>query len=412
MFERQLTICLRRNRCEVYCDNANFKKDSTASAFHLECVGNSLLKGAARSDSRLLGPGCFCVKRLRMVCMRNFARVFCLLLSLQVLVAGQSGRRVISSTDTSSGGSEASADDVVRVRTEEIVLPISVRAADGTPVPGLVPENFFIYDNGVRQEITSFNRRRLPANIVLLLDASGSVFSQMRFIREAAKKFMEGLLPEDKVCVMQFADQVELLQDWTAATESQSLEKSLEWRYHPGESTAFYDAVYLAAQDRLSKVEGRRIVILLTDGIDTAKRQRASLADAFNAVRRVGASVYVVSLTASLREMIKSKTGGHWARIFSGYDPKEVSRYLAVIDSAEKNLNDLAMHTGGRLFLPLKDAELKPAYQAIAEELRTQYIITYKPQPRATNGEYRRIRVLVSPGIYEVATREGYTGRG
>ena len=292
-------------------------------------------------------------------------------------------------------------------------MPVSVRDWTGAPVGGLGQERFLVYDNGVRQEIKSFNRRRVPANIVLLLDASGSVFSQMRFIREAAKGFVHGLLKEDKVCVMQFADRVELLQDWTSATDLEKLEKSLDWRYHPGESTTFYDGLYLAAQEQLSRVEGRRIIILLTDGIDTAERRHASFTEALSAVRRAEASVYVVSLTASLRALIERQTGGGWLKrlLAGGYDPRLVARYKARIDEAERQLTGLATQTGGRIFLPLEKEDLSPAYSAIAEELRTQYIITYKPAPRAAAGEWRRIRVLVTPGGYEVATREGYTGR-
>jgi Ca-activated chloride channel family protein len=235
----------------------------------------------------------------------------------------------------------------------------------------------------------------------------------MGTIRKAAKRFIEGLVNEDKVCVVQFSDRVELLQDWTPATDLALLEKSLDWRYHPGLRTTFYDGLYLAAQEQLRKVEGRRIVILLTDGLDTAEKQKASFTDALSAVRRADASVYVVSLTAYLRAQLEDKVGTtKIRRMFSGYDQREVAYYLSLIEKSEKLLEGLARQTGGRIFLPLKDAELEPAYRAIAEELRTQYIITYQPKPRAAAGEYRRVRVLVLPGDYEVATREGYTGRG
>ncbi len=343
--------------------------------------------------------------------VRFLAQAVCLLVMFVCLQAGweargQSGRRTLEPT-------EAQDDDVLRIKTEEILLPVSVRDLAGVPVGGLKQERFVVFDNGVRQEIASFNRQRVPANIVLLLDASSSVFSQMKFIREAGKRFIEGLLAEDKVCVVQFADKVELLQDWTPATSLPTLEKSLDWRYHPGLRTTFYDGLYLAAREQLSKVEGRRIIILLTDGLDTAEKQRASFADALNAVRRVDAGVYVVSLTASLRAELEKKTGkSKLSRMFSGYDPREIARYLGLIDESEKLLEELTARTGGRIFFPLKDEDLVPAYQAIAEELRTQYIITYKPQPRAGTGEYRRVRVLVLNGDYEVATREGYTGRG
>jgi Ca-activated chloride channel family protein len=335
----------------------------------------------------------------------------CLSVLMCVGVQGQSGRKNVDPISSSTDSGEQ--EDVLRISTEEVLLPVSVRNEAGAPVGELSQEKFVVFDNGVRQQISSFNRRRVPANIVLLLDASSSVFSQMRFIREAAKRFMQGLVSEDKVCVVQFSDRVELLQDWTPATDLARLEKSVDWRYHPGLRTTFYDGLYLAAQEQLSKVEGRRIIILLTDGLDTAEKQKASYADALNAVRRADASVYVVSLTAYLRAQLEEKVGKKKIkRMFSGYDPREVAYYLGLIERSEKLLEGLAAQTGGRMFLPVKDEELAPAYSAIAEELRTQYIITFQPKPRASAGEYRRIRVLVLPGGYEVAAREGYTGRG
>jgi len=177
--------------------------------------------------------------------------------------------------------------------------------------------------------------------------------------------------------------------------------------------TTFYDGLYLAAEEQLKKVDGRRIIILLTDGLDTALKHRASFPDALNAVKRAEASVYVVSLTADVRNQIEEKTGRtRLSKIFNGYDRREVSGYLALLENSERLLSGLAAQTGGRIFLPLKDEDLTTAYQAIAEELRTQYIITYKPKPRVTAGEYRHVRVLVTDGNYEVAAREGYTGRG
>lgn len=291
------------------------------------------------------------------------------------------------------------------------MVPVTVRDEAGVPVGGLSADKFFVYDNGERQELTSFNRQRIPARIVLLLDASGSVFSRMSFIRKAAKGFLNGLLPEDRVCVMQFADRVELLQDWTAGSDTAGLLKALEWRYHPGQATTFYDGLYLAAQEQLSRVEGRRIVVLLTDGIDTAERKRASLSDAVSAIRRTEASVYVISLTESLRTALKTQDSGWFGRVFGGADAKQLARYRRLIDDAEQSLALIAKETGGRMFLPVKDEELGPAYLSIAEELRTQYILTYKPRKRAAAGEYRRLRVLVSPGGYEVNAREGYLGR-
>lgn len=336
------------------------------------------------------------------------AGILIVALPLCVCVASaQSGRR-----SGEVGGNEQD-EEVISVRTEEVMLPVTVRDETGRPAQGLTAENFLVFDDGVRQEIASFNRERVPANIVLLLDASGSVFSQMRFIREAAREFVRGLLPQDRVSIMQFADRVEVLQDWTMATEVAQLERTLSWRYHPGERTRFYAALDQAANEQLRGVEGRRIIILLTDGIDSERDRARGIAQSLEAVRRAEASVYVVSLTASLRAAINAQTGGRLGRLLAGgYDRRVLAQYLGMIDEAEGQLDSLAQQTGGRMFLPIENTDLAPAYRAIAEELRTQYIITYRPRPQAANGTWRQVRVLVRPGGYDVATRAGYVKRG
>jgi Ca-activated chloride channel family protein len=315
----------------------------------------------------------------------RLGRFLCLWAAVMLLLGlcvGQSGRRPTSGDE----------EEVIRVRTEEVLLPVSVLDEAGRPVGGLEADNFFIYDNGVRQQITSFNRRRVPANIVLLLDASGSVFSQMRFIRAAARRFVQGLQPEDRVAVMQFADRVEVLQDWTSDREA--VERAIAWRYRPGERTTFYDGLYRAAVDVLPRVEGRRIVILLTDGIDTAEERRAGPEEALTALRRAEATVYVVSLTERLRREYRLTGAGE-----------------QVVGRAEAFLEQLATETGGRVIYPVRDEDLEPAYEAIAEELRTQYIITYRPHPAARAGEWRQVKVLVAPGGYRVLTRNGYEAK-
>ena len=340
------------------------------------------------------------------------------LICLAIPVTCQSGRR--SGEETSpvpiaapTPPSMQDDEDVISVRTEEVMLPVTVRDESGRPAQGLTRENFLVFDNRVRQQIVSFNRERVPANIILLLDASGSVFSQMRFIREAAREFVRGLLPQDRVAVMQFADRVEVLQDWTPATEAAQIERALGWRYHPGQKTLFHEALRRAASEQFRGVEGRRIVILLTDGVDTDQGGATNFAQALEAVRQAETSVYVVSLTGSIRAAINSQmTGGIRGLLAGGYDRRLLSQFLGEIDAAEANLERLSTDTGGRMFLPITNADLAPAYRAIADELRTQYIITYRPQPQALTGEWRPIRVVVTPGNYEVATRPGYIKRG
>ena len=360
---------------------------------------------------------CACAGRVSLTMIMKTLCCLFLLLSSVNSVEAQSGRTAKSVGERSAttlpkaGGAAGieTDEDVIDIRTTEVLLPVSVREADGRLKRDLAPENFLIYDNGVRQEITSFNKERVPINVVLLLDASGSVYSQMSFIRKAAIGFVHSLTAEDKVSVMQFADRVELLQDWTPAGDTKGIDKALQWRYHPGERTTFYDGLYLAADEQLKKVQGRRIVVLLTDGIDSSERKRVDFTQALNAIRRSETIVYTISLTESLRRELDEKTGGRVNRLLmGGYNKRLIAMYRAQLAEAEANLKQLASQSGGRVFFPLEQTELAGVYQQIAEELRTQYLITYRPTPRSTQTQWREIRVLVTPGGYDVSARREY----
>src|SRR6185503_13769789 len=121
----------------------------------------------------------------------------------------------------------------------------------------------------------------VPVNVVLMLDASGSVAGQIASLRDAAMRFVEKLGPEDQVSVVEFHSNVELIQDWTSKADE--VRHSLSWRFKPGMvmtkdghsqygSTSLYDALYATAEDQLTKVGGRKAIILLTDGDDTSSK--------------------------------------------------------------------------------------------------------------------------------------------
>lgn len=331
------------------------------------------------------------------------------LLAFSFATQAQSGRPTPTPTDSSGSIDDG---DTIKVRTDEVMIPVTVRNSEGKRVEGLTPADFMIFDNGKRQEIAGFNRERTPVQVILLLDASGSVFEHMKFIRESAVKFVAALRPEDSVSVMQFADDVQLLQDWTPAGNSSAISKALNMRYRPGLSTSFYDGVYLAAKEQMAKVSGRKIIILLTDGIDMPKVKHANREDAIKALRYSEAALYVISLTAILRNNYDSATGNTKTRqIIRGYDPRQVKQDQQTINDAEDSLSAMAAISGGYMFLPIKEEDLKESLQAISEELRSQYIITYRPTAAPRSGEWRDIRVLVGSGGLEVQARDGYRGR-
>jgi VWFA-related protein len=307
----------------------------------------------------------------------------------------QSGRRPGQSNGATDG------EDVVKLKTLEVILSVTVRDAMGRPVPHLGVEDFIIVEDGQRQKIESFSVAQMPVNVVLVLDASGSVFSELRSIRRAAVRFVDALPDNSMVSVIQFADKVELLQDWTSNRDDVRL--ALRWRYRGGDRTAMWDALYLAADEQLRRVEGRRAIILLTDGLDTWSR--TSSQHVIAALDRSGTSLWVVSKAQALCQLIRPYAG------VTGKITGTARNAQASIDrlnAAEDRLRELADRYGGRLYSPLTEADLENAYSDLATELSQQYVITYAPTNEVRDRRWRAIDVyLTRPGL-QARTRKGY----
>jgi Ca-activated chloride channel family protein len=328
----------------------------------------------------------------------RLATALALALALSAAATAQSGRRP---PPKPLPGEPASDGSDVRLATQEVLLAVTVRDVDGRPVTGLGLKDFIIAEDRVRQELTSCGVAEVPVNVVLVLDASGSVFSELGAIRAAAQRFVDALGPEDRVSVVQFGDKVELLQDWT--TDREALRHAVGWRYRSSNSTAFWDAVYLAADEQLPKVDGRRAIIVLTDGVDTTSKVAPEHARA--ALDRAGASVYVVSQARALIERAKPFTG------FSGTlrgTARRAREAIVRLTEAEDTLRQLADRHGGRMFSPLDKRDLDAAYAEVATELKQQYVLTYVSQNEARDGRWRAIEIFLSrPGL-SVRTRKGY----
>lgn len=301
----------------------------------------------------------------------------------------QSGRRLPQKA-------EKPQDEVIRLRADEVLLNITVFDSFGRQVTNLGKDEFIIAENGERQEIASFATAEVPVNVVLLLDASGSVVGQIDSLRQAATSFVNELGPEDTVSVIQFHSTVELIQDWTSSRDE--ISHAISWRFRPGMvrtsegrssygMTALYDAIYLCAEEQLEKVEGRKAVIILTDGIDTISK--VAYDHAVTSLIRAGAVVYVVSK----------------ARALLALAPRA---YHAQIENAERLMTNMADRTGGRIFSPLKDDDLKENYEKVARELKSQYILTYVPKNDARDGKLRRVSVYLTRPGYSVRTRDSY----
>src|ERR1044071_32549 len=167
------------------------------------------------------------MKTLQM--QRRFLVGALLLALLASAAAAQSGRRLPSANPQSSNSGQ---DDTVRLRADEVLLNVTVIDPYGRQATDLVKDNFIIAEDGQRQDIASFLISSVPVNVVLMLDASGSVAGDIASLREAAMRFVSQLGPEDKVSIVEFHTNVELIQDWTAKADE--VRHALSWRFKPG----------------------------------------------------------------------------------------------------------------------------------------------------------------------------------
>ncbi len=296
-------------------------------------------------------------------------------------------------------------DVVVSVRTSEVILPVTVRNEFGRLTTTLALSDFIVIEDGARQEITSCNARRVPLNVVLLLDVSGSIFTEMGKIREASLAFVRQLSPDDRVCVAQFGGKIELLQDWTG--DRDKIERALTRGYRPNNETYFethlWDALAFAGE-KLERVDGRRTIVLLTDCDDNHSTTTESQATA--ALKRSEAALYVVSKGKAIAEDIKKQYGGFGGAIAGTRG--QANALVARFSEEENRMEDIAERTGGRLYRPAAGDDLTKEFGEIAAELARQYVLTYVSSNEAKPGTYRKVTVaLAKPGL-KAATREGY----
>lgn len=300
------------------------------------------------------------------------------------------------------------AESAISVETTEVLLPVTVRDRAGRFVPDLKAENFEVYEDGVRQQLTSFALKRLPVHVLLMIDTSSSVQRELDDFKLTALRFAEKLNAADSLSLIRFDDKVELVMDWT--TSRTALKRALN-RIGTGLFTKFNDAMYLAAHEQLSRIEGRKAVIVFTDGIDSGRGSK-SFDAALRALVEAEAPVYVISKTrmqrrASLQELdFYEHSAGPRAVNQTRIDGLKLS--LEALEQSERNLTRIAEETGGRIFLPQRFENLADAYQEVADELQNQYIIFFTPQDAQRDGRYRRTRVRINRPSCYATTRFGY----
>ncbi|HKS28080.1 MAG TPA: VWA domain-containing protein, partial [Pyrinomonadaceae bacterium] len=325
----------------------------------------------------------------------------------------------------------------IRVFTEEVRLPIFVTDSYGRFDPTLELNDIIVLEDDEMQEVRSV--RRIPANVLLVLDTSGGINPMMRTntTRAVALAIVSALKTGDQLAVIQAGDRVETLQDWT--TDTESLRRVLKTKLSSGRKKRISESLIEAARQLKNQPTGSRQVVLVTDGVEPNDR---SYIEAVRQLIAAQATVYVISYTAMGREAIKNNAplvtyGGPPPRtandVAKEADPSiPVPRpniNVATIDTdremrrkrkeysdatlrSEERLTVLAEETGGRIMLPMSEEEMLRQGREVARDIGAQYVVTYKPKralSASAPGEFRRIKVALRRQGLTVRSRNGYT---
>jgi VWFA-related protein len=319
---------------------------------------------------------------------------------------------------TSSSAPQERQQDTPSFHSEvkEVLVPVTIRDKHGKIVQTLDPKDFTLVQDGKTQTITSFRRdTNLPLTLGLLVDTSMSMHEQLGAEKSASQKFLDEMLTQakDQAFVIHFDREVELLQDVTASKDKlynalgmlESAHTDVDTtrgnggdgdegqrgsRHHGG--TQLYDAVYLAANEILSKQQGRKAIVILTDGRDRGSKE--TLSDAVEAAQRADTTVYAIYFKGEEEHRgFGDRRGGGMGGPRIGYPGGKI-------------LTDIATKTGGQMFEAKKKDNIDAIYAQIEEELRSQYMLAYKPD--AASEGYHRITVTAKDKDLKVQAREGF----
>jgi len=269
---------------------------------------------------------------------------------------------------------------VTAVAPQLMRLNASVTDRNGRAIGGMKAGDFTVYENGTERTVTNVVPTQEPFNLVLLLDVSGSVEERIDFIRKAARDFLNTASPQDRISIISFRDDIQLISDFT--TNRQLLSKKLD-EIDAGGPTAYYDALAYVLADPLKKLRGERTaVVVMSDGDDN--KSFVPFPALLEALSESGALVYPLYVPSGL--IPESSVPRPEVTI----DPLR-SRYLTLTTRAEEEGRKLAAASGGVYYPIRRMDDLQRAYDDVVLQLRTAYTITYASN--STPAGNRRVRV-------------------
>lgn len=287
--------------------------------------------------------------------------------------------------------------DTIKLLSELVTLDVSVQDSQNRFITGLTQADFVVFEDNVRQQVAFFSQEEVPSSVGLVVDTSRSMAPKLNNVIAAALRLIRESHPEDEFFLVEFKAQAELVQDFTKKIDE--IEEALGDLVAHGQ-TALLDAIYLSVQHAQKNAKHRRkAIVLISDGEERDSYYTES--QVLEALRASDVQVYVIGFTAGI--------GAEQYNIFKGTGKRKISRQEK---RARRYLEYIAEATGGRVFYPESLSELDGIAQAIARELRTQYVLGYYPTNAERDGKWRTVRVELKPSEKtrkaSVRTRAGY----
>lgn len=293
----------------------------------------------------------------------------------------------------------SSDDEIVRIETNLITIPVSVFDRDGLYIPGLGQSDFRIFEDGVEQDIAYFGTTDKPFTVALVLDTSQSTKYKIEEIRQAATAFVRNLKAQDKVMVISFQRDIHLL---TKPTSDRNKIYDAIQKADFDNGTSLYDAVDFALRKYLSKIAGRKAVVLFTDGVDN-ESEKSTYDTTLDFAEESDSLIFPIYYDTYLenKQDVLLSPG-----VFIDPPPGTTAEEYAL---GRRYLEELADATGGRVFRPESTpGGLTRAFEGIAEELRRQYNIGYLPKETGKSGQRKQIKVRVNRPNLIIRARDSY----
>lgn len=337
-------------------------------------------------------------------------------------------------------------DEVIKVDTQLVDVPLAVVNGNGVPLKGLKATNFVVYEDGKKQEIVDFAATTAPFEVALVLDTSGSARNDLLLIQRAARDFISSLRPGDRVAVIAFKTERKNNQAFavsevlTPLTDDRTkLNLALE-SVKTSNGTPYYDSLLqvaekVFAQRPADEFRGRRALVALTDGVDSSSAgdfktvkdglgqvgvvsffiqvdtqeffEEALLGDCQSAIRFSTAQIrrYYQTINSKGKKMEKAI---NFCQL-GDFERLAISKRL--YDIADEEMNELAKSSGGKVFQVGDLSEARNAFKSVSDEIGTKYTLGYYPSNEKKDGTYRKITVETKglPAGTVVRAREGYT---